>query len=401
MTRIVIVDAKRTPFGRFRGRLSQKSPVELAVSAAQPILARIDSSKLDQVIVGNVLAAGHGMNVARQISIGLGIPVQTPSWTVNMMCGSGMQSAIAGVHSIRVGEAKSILVGGTESMSQSRLLLPRPIQGQRAEQSEPVDSMLQDGLIDSFSHVHMGVQVEQLAKKYRLTREEQDAFAYRSQQLHFAAHQAHALDDGMVAIDSMLKDEHPRPNVSRTDLAQLQPVFEPNGSITAGNASGVNDGAAMLLLADRDHAKQHGWPILAEWIDGVSVGCEPERMGLGPIYAIRSLMKRTDRSWNQIDTLEINEAFAAQTLSCLKELELSINLDSIDNCVQTFRGQPIEFNSHGGAIALGHPLAASGARILGHLAWSISRGNSQAAIGSLCIGGGMGIAVLLARDTVD
>ena len=398
MKRIVIVAAKRTAFGRFRGAVAELSPVELAVVAGNAALAGIDRTLIDQVILGNVLAAGHGMNVARQVAIRLGLPVETTALTVNMMCGSGMQSALMAVSAIRAGEAKAVLAGGTESMSQSSLLISRPAKGQQPDFTAAVDSMQRDGLVDSFDKRHMGEQAEELATEFKISRETQDAFSARSQHLYGAALSRGDFTDEVVAAGKLTADQHPRPDVTTAELALLQPVFqkpECKGTVTAGNASGINDGAVVVLLAEQEFAEFNGWPILAEWIDGVVVGCDPARMGLGPVHAITTLMKRANRDWASIDTLEINEAFAAQALACLKALKLSLNVSTDETTVRTVDGHAINFNREGGAIAIGHPLAASGARLLTHLAWNIARGKSRSAIGALCIGGGMGIAALL------
>lgn len=398
MKRVVIVAAKRTPFGRFRGALAELSPVDLAVIAGNAALAGIDRTLIDQVILGNVLAAGHGMNIARQVAIKLALPVATPASTVNMMCGSGMQSALMAVSAIRAGEAKAVLVGGTESMSQSSLLMSRPAKGQQPDAAAAVDSMQRDGLVDSFSNRHMGEQAEELAKEFHISRETQNEFAARSQHLFGAALLRGDFADEVVVAGKLGADQHPRPEVTMAELALLQPVFQKsnsNGTVTAGNASGINDGAAFLLLADHEFAEFNRWPILAEWIDGVVVGCDPARMGLGPVHAIKTLMQRTKRNWANIDTLEINEAFAAQTLACLQAMDLSLDVSAEQTFARTVDGHRIEFNREGGAIAIGHPLAASGARLLTHLAWNIAAGKSRSAVGSLCIGGGMGIAAML------
>ena len=397
MKRIVIVSARRTPFGRFRGALAELSPVQLAVTAGEAALNGIDRSLVDQVILGNVLSGGHGMNVARQVAVHLGLRIETAATTVNMMCGSGMQSALMAVSAIRAGEARAILAGGTESMSQSALLMPRPAKGQQPDPAASIDSMQRDGLVDSFSHRHMGEQAEALAIEYAISRVQQDRFAARSQHLFGAAAARGDFADELVPAGSLTIDQHPRPTITTAELALLPTVFQNAsglGTVTAGNASGINDGAAVLLLAEQEFAASNGWPVLAEWVDGVVVGCDPNRMGLGPVHAIRALMARRGIDWASIDTLEINEAFAAQVLACLKELHLSLPDDGGPHFVTT-TGHPIAFNRSGGAIAIGHPLAASGARLLTHLAWDISRGRSRSTIGSLCIGGGMGIAALL------
>ncbi len=395
MKRIVIVSAKRTPFGKFLGALSEVSPVDLAVAAGNAALEGIDRTMVDQVILGNVLGAGQGMNIARQVGVKLGLPITTPASTVNMMCGSGMQTALQAVTAIRAGETQVVLAGGTESMSQSSLLLKRPGKKQSPDFGTVRDSMKRDGLVDSFSDRNMGDQAEDLASEFGFLREEQDAFAQRSQQLFGEAQSSGKYDDEVVAVGDLNADQHPRPGMTREQLSELKSVFLADGTVTAGNASGINDGAAMLLLAERNFALKQKLPILAEWVDSVVVGCDPERMGLGPVHAISALLERTGREWADVDTLEINEAFAAQTLSCLKELDLSLNLTGVDSQVKTFSGHGIDFNSEGGAIAIGHPLAVSGARLLCHLAWKIAHGKSQRAIGSLCIGGGMGIAAML------
>ncbi len=397
--RIVIVAAKRTPFGRFRGALAEFMPVDLAVIAGDAVLDGIDRTLVDQVILGNVLNAGQGMNIARQVAVKLKLPLQTPATTVNMMCGSGMQSALMAVTAIRAGEANAVLAGGTESMSQSPLLISRPAKGVPPDFDAPIDSIQRDGLLDSFDNRHMGEQAEQLATEFKISRDQQDAFSERSQHLYGAAQVRGDFNDEIISVGKLIADQHPRPLVTQAELSLLQPAFQSatnDGTITAGNASGINDGAAILLLADLEFAKANGWPILAEWIDGIVVGCDPSRMGLGPVSAIQSLLHRTRRNINSIDTLEINEAFAAQTLSCLKQLDLA--LDGAN--VKTADGHTLGFNSAGGAIAIGHPLAASGARLLTHLAWKIARGQSVSAIGSLCIGGGMGIAAMLSAVSV-
>jgi acetyl-CoA C-acetyltransferase len=395
MKRIVIVDAKRTPFGRFRGALAHYSPVELATAAANAALAHVDRGLIDQVILGNVLAAGHGMNIARQVAVALELPLTTPAWTINMMCGSGMQAVLAAVSAIRAGEAHAILAGGTECMSQAKLLVDRPGKGDAPNFDSAVDSLQRDGLLDSFSGEAMGQQAEELAREFQISRMSQDAMAERSQQLYAIAHRAGVFEDELAPLAHLRVDQHPRIENTRASLADLKPVFAEDGSVTAGNASGVNDGAAVVLLAEREFAKAHQWPILAEWVEGVVIGCEPSRMGLAPVDAIAELLLRTKHSWSAIDTLEINEAFAAQTLACLQRLEFQLDLSLVDARVTSPGGHLIDFNSDGGAIAIGHPLAASGARLLAHLAWKIARGRSRTAIGALCIGGGMGIASLL------
>ncbi|MFO0976512.1 MAG: thiolase family protein [Planctomycetaceae bacterium] len=394
--RIVVVAAKRTPFGRFRGGLSQRTPAELGTIAARAVLQTVEPDVIDQVIVGNVLSAGHGMNVARQIGLNCGLAQTVPALTVNMMCGSGMQAAILAAQAIHCGAASVVLAGGVESMSRSALLVSRPGRGQEPDVSQLTDSMLVDGLRDSFNGEHMGITAERLASEYRITREHQDAWAERSQTLYQRALEEGRFRDEIVAAGDTLADEHPRAGLSRADLSVLNPVFDSAGTVTAGNSSGINDGAAMFVLADADVAQQRGWNILCEWVDGTAVGCDPARMGLGPVHAIRKLVTDGRISVSDIDTVEINEAFAAQTLACLTELHFNWSDDPGTGQID-WQGRRVSVNAHGGAIAIGHPLAASGARLICHLAWQIARGCSQNAIAALCIGGGMGIAAHLRR----
>lgn len=404
MSRVFIVAAKRTPFGRFRGAIADRGPVELATIAGNSVLAGLDRSVIDQVIIGNVLSAGQGMNIARQIAVGLQLPLATPAFTINMMCGSGMQSALLGAQAIRSGDAQVVLVGGTESMTQSPFLIARPGKGESLPETNvaehAVDSMLTDGLVDSFSQRTMAETVEDIAEEMKISRREQDAWAERSQRLYSKALGEGKFADELVAVDDCVKDEHPRPDANRQSLAALKPLFEPNGegpagTITAGNASGINDGAAILLLAGEESTRRHGWKPLAQLTAGTSTGCDPQRMGLGPVYAIRKLLEKLGRNLQDFDRVEINEAFAAQVLACLRHLEVRVNLAQPDVSTGTLAGVPIQLNGHGGAIAIGHPLAASGARLLTHLAWQIAQGRSKNCLASLCIGGGMGIAAAL------
>lgn len=396
MKRVMIVAARRTPWGRMGGPLASVTPLEMAATAARATFESLPPEAVDLVVLGNVFSAGHGMNLARQVAVHVGVPLLAPAYTVNMMCGSGMHAVALGAQAIHTRQAKVALVGGVESMSLAPFVLPRPPKGQPLNPDRMIDTLQHDGLIDSFSHQHMGQTAEALAREFRLSRLEQDAFAVRSQHLYAAAHARGDFQNELAPLAGLTQDEPPRPNVTQLALANLHPVFEFAGTITAGNSSGLANGAAMLVLAEEQHARQQGWPILAEWKDSVTVGCDPQRMGLGPVYAIRELFHRLGMSWSDLDTLEINEAFAAQGLACLRELDLTINLDSSLDTSVRHRGSPIQFNSEGGSVAMGHPLAASGARLLTHLAWKISRGESQCALAALCIGGGMGIASVLA-----
>lgn len=379
MREVCIVSAKRTPFGRFLGSLSRLSAVDLACHAGEAALGNLDRSSIDQVIVGNILSAGQGMNMARQVGVRLGIPVSATAFTVNMMCASGMQAISLAVHAIASGESDIILCGGSESMSQAPHLVPRFRTGLKLGDGKLVDSILRDGLVDSFDQRHMALTAEALASDYSLSRAEQDAFAASSQARAAAATESGVFADELAPLDKLDRDEHPRPDTTAESLAALEPAFDPEGSVTAGNASGINDGSAMLLLSSRETAEARGWPILSVVSGTASVGCEPARMGLGPVHAIRKLLDRSSVGLAEFDQVEINEAFAAQVLACLRELEL-----------------PAEaVNPNGGAIALGHPIGASGARIVTHLAHRIASGEIRTGIASLCVGGGMGAAISL------
>lgn len=381
MNEVCIVAARRTPIGRFLGALSGESAVDLGVHASRAVLDGLPGGRVGQVIFGNVLSAGLGMNVARQIGIGAGLPVTTPAFTVNTMCGSGMQAVLLAYQAICSGETDVVLCGGTESMSNAPHLLQRSRTGIKLGNATLTDSLLSDGLLDAFSGDHMALTAEQLAVEYNVTRREQDGYAALSQQRYSTAFNAGVFECEVAAHDSLKEDEHPRPEATAEQLADLKPVFvrDGTGTVTAGNASGVNDGAVAIVLADRQVAEAEDWPILATMTGGCIVGCDPQKMGLGPVHAIRRVCEEQAVPIEAFDAIEINEAFAVQTLACLNELQLSS--DAVNTC--------------GGAIALGHPIGATGARIVAHLAHRIHNGESGHAIGSLCIGGGMGAAVTL------
>jgi len=380
--RICIVAAKRTPQGRFLGALSEHSAADLALEAARAAMEGRDPQAVDLLILGNVVAAGLGMNVARQLALRLNLPVQVPAYSVNMMCASGMHAVALGAMSILAGHAQTVLCGGTESMSNAPYLLERARAGYKLGDGKLVDALLRDGLFDALSNEHMGMTAERLARSYGILRPDQDAFALRSHRRYFEACERGAYADELTPVGELKRDEHPRADTSLEKLAALRPAFDPEGTVTAGNASGINDGAAMLLVCGEQTARARGWPPLAAITAWTAVGCDPKLMGLGPVHATRRLCERHECSLGDFDTVEINEAFAAQTLACLKELGLDA-----DDLV----------NPDGGAIALGHPIGASGARLLVHLAHKIARGESERALATLCAGGGMGMAVALAR----
>ncbi|MDC0258654.1 acetyl-CoA C-acyltransferase [Verrucomicrobiales bacterium] len=378
MNEACIVSTRRTPIGIFLGSLARESAVDLAVHAGKATLGEFDRTQIDQVIIGNILSAGQGMNIARQIGVNLGLPITTPAFTVNMMCASGMQAIALAAQAIRAGDAKVVLCGGTESMSNAPHLMPRSRSGIKLGDGKLIDSILQDGLVDSFDHKHMALTAEALVSKYHISREDQDAFAVESQRRYEAAHQAGIFADELAPLENLAADEHPRADTTAESLAKLNPAFDAFGSVTPGNASGINDGAAMLLLADRETAEANGWPIMAVIDETTSVGCDPKEMGLGPVHAVQKLA----RSLEKFDSIEINEAFAAQVLACLFEMKIG----------------PETINLNGGAIAMGHPVGASGARLVAHLAWGIQRGEIETGLATLCVGGGMGSAISLKKS---
>lgn len=371
MKSVWIVSAKRTPQGRFLGALAKQSAVQLGVAAARAALAGIEPACVDSVIVGNVLGAGLGMNVSRQIALGAGLPVSTPAFTVNMMCASGMQAVILGTQAIQSGAARLVLCGGTESMSNAPYLLTRARSGYKLGDGVLIDSLLRDGLTDAFNGEHMGMSTERLAERYRISREAQDAFAVRSQQRYAAASAAGRFGDEIVVVEKLTADEHPRADTTVATLAALRPAFDPSGTVTAGNSSGINDGASMLVVCAEERGRELGLTPLVRITASATVGCDPAMMGLGPVWATRQL----SRDPGEFDQVELNEAFAAQSLACIQELgldEAKVNID-------------------GGAIALGHPIGASGARLLVHLAHRQPRRG----LATLCVGGGMGVAVVV------
>ncbi len=379
MSRYFIIAAKRTPQGRFLGKLSSHSAVDLAVAAGNKALAEIDPTVIDGVIIGNILSAGQGMNIARQIGVKVGVPLDRPAYTVNMMCASGLWSIILAAQAIKAEEAFVVLCGGTESMSNAPYLLERARQGYKLGDGAVIDSILRDGLVDSFDHQHMGTTAERLANEYKISRKEQDTFAEISQRRYADAVSAGHYAEEIITVDGLDKDEHPRPETTLEQLATLKPVFDKKGSVTAGNSSGINDGAAMLVVCGEKALRDHNWEPLAELGTWASVGCDPKYMGLGPVYATRKLCEQYGCEVDNFDTVEINEAFAVQTLACLNELKLDRD----------------KVNQDGGAIALGHPVGASGARLATHIAHRIHAGKTQKGLASLCVGGGMGVAVSL------
>ena len=387
MPEFVIVAAKRTAIGGFQGTLKDTSAVDLGVVATKAILAGLPAQDIADVIVGNVLQAGNGMNPARQIALRSGLPDEVTAQTINRVCGSGLQAVVSAVQGLQCGEGKLYLAGGTESMSRAPYLLTHARSGYRYGSGELVDSILSEGLTDPTLVSAMGVTAENIAEQCGITREEQDAFAFESQ-----TRAAKALKDGVFnseiipvpiktkkGIVEFTADEHPRPDSTLEVLAKLKPAFKPNGTVTAGNASGLNDGAAMLAVTTGEYARNHGLPVLARILSYGLAGVAPTVMGLGPAAAVPIALKKAALTLGQIDLFELNEAFAAQSIAVIRKLEVD----------------PTRVNVNGGAIALGHPIGASGARVLVTLVHSLRRLVKQYGVASLCIGGGMGIAVVI------
>ncbi|WP_272976819.1 acetyl-CoA C-acetyltransferase [Deinococcus geothermalis] len=387
MQTLVITAARRTPIGTFMGTLSDVSAVDLGVTAARAVLDGVNGDDVADVIVGNVLQAGQGMNVARQIAVKSGLPEQVPGLTVNRVCGSGLQAVISAVQGLRAGDGKLYLAGGTESMSRAPYLLPGARKGYRLGHAEAVDSILSDGLTDVFHNYHMGITAENIAEQWNISREEQDAFAVESQRRAAAAIASGAFADEVVPVEVPSKkgstlferDEHVRPGTDAEALAKLKPAFKKDGTVTAGNASGLNDGAAMLVVATEAYAQANGLPVLAEITSYAAIGVDPRIMGIGPAKAVPIALERAGMSVADVDLFELNEAFAAQSLAVVRDLGVD----------------PARVNVTGGAIALGHPIGASGARVLVTLIHALRRAGKETGVASLCIGGGMGIAMVV------
>jgi acetyl-CoA C-acetyltransferase len=377
MSAVHIVDAKRTAIGRFGGGLKAISPADLGLAVATAIVPDPLRPHIQQVILGQVLQAGSGMNVARQVGLKLGLPQHVPALTVNMACGSSLKAVALGADAIRQGE-DLILTGGVENMSRAPHYVMDARWGRKLGDLSMQDAMFVDGLTDPLLKIGMGETAERIADKHGITRQEQDTFAARSQRL--AAENRAAFTREIVPVE-ISEDEHPRADTTVESLASLKPAFRKDGTVTAGNASGINDGAAMVLLASDAALKQHGLTSSARITATTAVGCDPATMGLGPVGAIRKLLSITGWSLADVDAIEINEAFAVQALGCARELDLDLT----------------KVNQRGGAIALGHPIGASGARVLVTLLHLMEDCGYQRGIASLCIGGGMGIAMAVER----
>jgi acetyl-CoA C-acetyltransferase len=392
MQEVVIVAATRTAIGSFQGALANVSAVDLGAAVIRQLLAQtgLDPAQVDEVIMGQVLTAGAGQNPARQASIKAGLPFAVPAMTLNKVCGSGLKALHLATQAIRCGDADVIIAGGQESMSQANYVMPGARTGLRMGHAQIVDTMISDGLWDAFNDYHMGITAENLAEKYSLSREQQDAFAAASQQKAVAAIEAGRFVDEITPILipqrkgdplSFATDEQPRAGTTAESLGKLKAAFKKDGSVTAGNASSLNDGAAAVILMNAEKAKALGLPVLAKIAAYANAGVDPAIMGIGPVSATRRCLDKAGWSIDQLELVEANEAFAAQSLAVAKDLEW--DLDKV--------------NVNGGAIALGHPIGASGCRVLVTLLHEMIKRDAKKGLATLCIGGGQGVALAIER----
>ncbi|WP_440908772.1 acetyl-CoA C-acetyltransferase [Candidatus Pelagibacter sp.] len=388
MHEIVIVKALRTPIGTYKGSLKNLSADKLGTVVIKNLInqSNLNVEEIDEVIMGQVLTAGQGQNSARQASVNAGIPISKPAHIINQVCGSGLRAIVSGYQSIMLNDSKIVIAGGQENMSRA----PHSIfyrDDKIFDETKLSDTMINDGLMDAFHNYHMGITAENVAEKFNISREQQDEFALKSQHKTKEAIETGKFDDQIVSVIDkkgkviLNKDEHPRPNLNIEDLKKLKTVFKEDGSVTPGNSSGINDGAAAVILTTKEIAKLKNLEILGKIISWSSVGVDPSIMGVGPIEAINKAVKKANWNIHDVDLFEINEAFAAQSLAVIKELKIDYN----------------KVNVNGGAIALGHPIGASGARIVVTLLYEMSRRNLKKGCASLCIGGGMGIAMCIER----
>jgi len=390
---VYVVAAKRTPFGTFGGTLKGHSPTELQVHAAQAAIASagLKPENINSVCIGNVLSpsAPDAPYLARHVALRCGLPVPTPALIVNRLCGSGFQSIVNGVQEILVGDSEVVLTGGTDNMSACPYAVRDIRFGTRLGMDPKLEDMMWTSLTDMLAKTPMGVTAENLAEKYGVTREESDNFALRSQQTWAKAAQAGVFADEIAPIQIKTRkgmvdfamDEHPKPKTTIEQLAKLPTVFKKNGVVTAGTASGICDGAAAVIIASEEAVAKHGLTPLARIVGYGVAGCEPTIMGIGPVPAIGAMLEKAGVSLGEVDQVEVNEAFGAQALSCQKALDIPME----------------KFNTCGGAIALGHPLAASGSRISAHVVHKLRQNDQKYGIGSACIGGGQGISILFER----
>ena len=388
---IYLVAAVRTPIGKFGGTLASLTAPQLGVASAKATIERsgIDPNAVDEVIFGNARQAGVGPNAARQIAVRSGLRHEVPAYTVNQACGSGLRSIMNAADTIRLGRASVVLAGGTESMSNTPYLLPRARWGYRMGHDEVIDGMTRDGFMCPLADEMMGSTAETLAERYGITREEQDRFAVESQAKAGRAYAEHRFAGEIVPVtvpgrkgDVVLeRDEHPRFDATLDSMAKLPPVFRKGGTVHAGNSSGVTDGAASMLVASESAVREHGLKPMARIVGYAQAGVDPKIMGIGPVPATRKLLEETGVALDDIDLIELNEAFAAQVIACDRELHLD----------------PAKLNVHGGAISLGHPIGCTGARITTTLLHALAAHEKKLGLATLCISGGMGLSLLVQR----
>ena len=392
MDEIVIVSAVRTPIGKFGGALKDHSARMLGTLVVKAAIkrAKLEPTDIDQGIFGQVLQAGSGQNVSRQILVDAGVPYEKPAMTINEVCGSGLKAVILGSQQIQLNHAEIVVVGGVESMSNAPHLLPNYRFDKELDQSKLVDSMIHDGLTDAFSQKHMGITAENVAEKFNVTRAEQDQFAMDSQHKAQHAQESGRFVDEIIPVpvenetgETVLfeQDEHIRKDMKIEDLEKLRTPFLENGTVTAGSASGINDGAAAIILMKKSTAEKRGLNYLASIKDYAEVGMDPSLMGYSPYLAINKLVEQSKVDLNTVDLFEINEAFAAQSIPVVRDLGLD----------------PKKVNVNGGGIALGHPIGASGARILVTLIHEMNKTDAKSGIASLCVGGGIGVSMLVEK----
>ena len=390
MKKVVIASACRTAVGKFGGSLKDTPAADLGAIVIKEALRRanVKPEQVDQVYMGCVIQAGCGQNVARQATLKAGLPVEVPAITINVLCGSGLDSVNEAARMIMCGDADIVVAGGTENMDLAPYMVPNARYGCRMGDTKMVDSMIKDGLTDAFNNYHMGITAENVAEQWHLTREQLDEFSVNSQEKAVKAIADGKFKDEIVGVPMHDKkkgdwvfdtDEGPRAGTTLEALAKLRPAFEKDGIVTAGNASGINDGAAAMVVMSEEKAKELGITPLATWVAGALAGVDPSIMGVGPIYATRKVMAKTGLNINDFDLIEANEAFAAQSLAVIHDLEIDTS----------------KLNVNGGAIALGHPVGCSGARILVTLLYEMKRRNAKKGLATLCVGGGMGCATIV------
>jgi len=392
MKEVVISSAARTAVGSYGKSLRDVPPTDLGATAVTTALERagVKGEHVDQVVFGNVIhSAPEDMYMARVVGMKAGIPKEVPAFTVNRLCGTGVQSIVSGAQAIQTGDADVVVAGGAESMSRGPYWMPAGRFGARMGETKMLDPVV-GGLTDPFNRIHMGVTAENLAESHSISREEQDEFAIRSHQRAHAAIEAGKFDDEVVPVEVKIKrdtvqfsrDEHVRPEASIESMAKLKPVFKPDGTVTAGNASGMNDAGAAVVLMSAEKAGELAAPVRARILSYAYCGVDPATMGIGPVPAVKKALERAGRSLDEVEVIELNEAFAAQALAVMKDLDLD----------------PDKTNPNGGAIALGHPIAATGSVITAKILSEMEREDMKLGLVTLCIGGGQGIAMLLGRD---